>query len=119
MRDIEADRKVLADTRYLKTSWMRSTLRDYMAEVERLREIPRENAARDVALCSLSFMRDLKIRDDRGNALTIEWGDPDEYGIRTPTITRHEDDNPIAALRAEVERLKQALEDEIEQHGFS
>lgn len=41
-------------------------------------------------------------RDDAGNRLTFEWGQPDEHGWYTPTITAHYDDNLRSDVRDEV-----------------
>ncbi len=46
-------------------------------------------------------------RSERGNRLSFEWGEPDEHGWYTPTITEHADDN---LAQAERERLRLAVE---------
>jgi hypothetical protein len=49
-------------------------------------------------------------RTEDGDLLTVEWGEPDEYGVYTPTFTRHGDDNLDAKVRAdERERLRPLL----------
>lgn len=40
------------------------------------------------------------VRDDRGNRLTFEWGEPDAHGWYAPTITAHYDDVLPAAPAA-------------------
>jgi hypothetical protein len=42
-------------------------------------------------------------RSERGNRLSYEWGEPDEHGWYTPTITEHH------APLDELDRLREAL----------
>ena len=46
------------------------------------------NIARDL-------LETLFTRDEEGNRLTIEVGEPDHEGFRTLTFTRHPEDNPL------------------------
>lgn len=56
------------------------------------------------------FVEQIATRDANGNRLMIDWGEPDEHGYWTPTVTVDYDDNIVAAERREtVERIRAAF----------
>lgn len=62
---------------------------------------------RDCRLVRVStpLLFDLVARDEDGTRLTAEWGEPDEFGVYNPIITRHAADSlgtQLAAARARI-----------------
>ena len=51
-------------------------------------------------LIAPELMEQWATRDTEGNRLSWSWGEPDEDGFYTPTVTRNEDDNLRAEARA-------------------
>ena len=56
-----------------------------------------------------AFLTAISTRDAFGNRLTLEWGEPDEYGIYEPMITRHGDDNIVSAERKRIAEAVRGL----------
>lgn len=48
------------------------------------------------------------MRNERGDHITAEWGEPDRFGVYEPTLTQHTDDNLVEKALS-VERIAAAL----------
>jgi hypothetical protein len=80
-------------------------------EVDRLRERihPASDLSRAVHV-STGFLLWFGTRDDNGNRITAEWGEPDEDGFYEPMFTKHLDTSLQDAERARIRGAVEALD---------
>ncbi len=62
-----------------------------------------------LVIVAVDFLEHWGTRNERGDRLTFEWGEPDEHGWYTPTITEHYDDNLVRSRDAELRAAMEGL----------